>query len=167
MEVKMKEIPLTQGKIALVDDADYEWLNQRKWHAANNHGWGWYAERKGACDSNGKRHTILMHRVITGAGLGQQVDHKDRDGLNNQRANLRLCTASQNHANQKRCAGCSSRFKGVTWNKREGKWRARIGVHGERIFLGRFDDEVLAALAYNKAATEHFGEFARPNVIAA
>jgi len=159
----MKEITLTRGKIALVDDDDFEWLNQWKWYAMWN-GRHWYAVR-GAYSVDGKYHTILMHRVITDAQPSQQVDHKDTNSLNNRRANLRLCTQSQNSANAKKRAGCSSQYKGVHWNKQHSKWQVYVKAHGKQIHLGLFDDEVEAGLAYNDAATEHFGEFARLNRI--
>ena len=105
-----------------------------------------------------------MHRLIMGAQPGQLIDHKNRKGLDNQRGNLRFCTRSQNQANAKKRAG-SSRYKGVTWDKHWDKWRAMIGVRSKRFHLGYFDDEDDAGRAYNRAATEYFGEFARPNVI--
>ena len=160
----MKKIELSQGKVALVDDDDYEWLNQWSWHAMNNRGWGWYAVRSSP-RVDGKHHAILMHRQITDAQPEQTVDHKDRNGINNRQENLRLCTQSQNLANQKKRAGCSSRYKGVSWCKRDNKWRAKIKVHYKNIHLGLFDDEIEAALSYNDAAAEHFGEFARLNMI--
>jgi len=160
----VKEIKLTQDKVAQVDDADYEWLSAWKWYAKWD-GWHWYAMRNSPYDANGKQHTILMHRQILGAQPGEQVDHRNRKGLDNQRHNLRFCTYSQNQANRKKRAGCMSQYKGVHWDKRAGKWQARIRVHGKWIHLGLFDDEIAAALAYNKAATEYFGEFARPNTL--
>ena len=165
MEVKMREIPLTQGKVALVDDEDYEWLNQWKWYVMWD-GHHWYAVRNSPY-RNGKRHTIRMHRLIVGAQPGQVVDHKDSEvTLDNQRENLRFCTRSQNAMNaKKRCDGLSSRFKGVRWYKRDNNWMVRIGIDGKRIFLGYFDNEIEAAIAYNKAARERFGEFARLNVV--
>ena len=159
----MKTIELTQGQVALVDDDDYEWLNQWKW-CAHWQGLRWYAVRR-APTIDGKQYKIRMHRVVIDAQPGQQVDHKDRDGLNNRRDNLRLCTNSQNQANRGKQAGCSSKFKGVTWHKQTGKWQARIRVHRKGIYLGVFDDEVEAGRAYDDAAIEHFGEFARLNVI--
>jgi len=160
----MRKIKLTQGKVALVDDADFEWLNKFNWCAMNNHGRGWYAVRS-ARDANGKRYGIYMHRQIAGARPGQRADHKDGNGLHNWQANLRICTRSQNHANSQKQAGCSSQYKGVHWNKWHGKWQVQIMVRGKALWLGYFDDELMAARAYNKTAQEHFGEFARLNVV--
>jgi len=158
----MKEIELTQGKVALVDDEDFEELNKHKWRAMNNHGRGWYAVRRSS-SCNGKWHTIYMHREIMNAQPGQEVDHRNRKGLDNQRKNLRFCTCSQNQANAKKRVRCSSQYKGVNWNKQHDKWQAYIKVHGKQAYLGYFDDEIAAACAYDKAATERFGEFAHPN----
>ena len=164
MEDMVKEIELTQGKRTQVDDADFEWLSQWKWCVAWN-GWHWYAVRSIPCDSNSKQRRVWMHRLITNAQPGEQVDHQDRDGLNNQRENLRPCTQTQNNANRAKKAGCSSKFKGVYWSKRVGKWRSRIKIDGRQTDLGYFDDEVRAARAYDDASLEQYGEFAKLNVI--
>ena len=107
-----------------------------------------------------------MHRHILKAGPGQEIDHRDGDGLNNQRFNLRYCTDSENHANQHhKMAGCSSHYKGVGWYKATGKWRAVITVDYIFVHLGYFDSESDAAHAYNTAALKFFGEFARLNAL--
>lgn len=161
----MKEIELSQGMVATVDDDMYEELNQYKWYAHLD-GRRWYARRNTPHDSNGKRHTIYMARVIMNAQPEERVDHKDNMAtLNNQRENLRLCTNAQNNANRSKWGGCSSMYKGVYWDKQNSKWRARITAPCRRIHLGLFNDEIEAARAYNEAATEHFGEFARLNAI--
>ena len=158
----VKSIELTRGKVAWVDDEDYEWLNQWKWCATLScrH---WYAKRQGR--SNGKPRTICMHRLIMDAQPGQMIDHRDRNGLHNWRANLRFCTRSQNQENRKKHYGDTSQYKGVCWDKSMNKWRARISLDNKRIHLGRFNDEDEAGCAYNEAATELFGEFARLNMI--
>lgn len=105
-----------------------------------------------------------MHRLIIGAEKGQLVDHRDLDGLNNQRSNLRVCGSAQNALNRVKQKGAfSSQFKGVS--KREGQdvWRAAINIAGRRIRLGNFKIEIEAARAYDKAAVEHHGEFANIN----
>lgn len=108
--------------------------------------------------------TLCIHRLLM---LGvKEVDHKNGDGLDNRRENLRAATDSQNSANAGKCACAStSRFKGVSWGKDRGKWRAYIEMNGRQKFLGYFHDELDAARAYNEAALEAFGEFARVNVL--
>ena len=157
----MKEIQLTQGKMALVDDEDFEYLSQWKWQAKRD-GRRFYAIRHQST-INGKRPLIYMHRVLTGAEKGMEVDHIDMDGLNNQRSNLRKCTKQQNCQNRKALPG-NSVFKGVS-RIRNGSYVSYIRVDKKLKNLGTYRREIDAALAYNKAAVELFGEFARPNVI--
>jgi len=151
----MREIPLTQGKAALVDDADYERVM-----AAGP----W-------CHSNGyavKGHNgISMHRFLSGlvTGDGKKVDHKNRNGLDNRRRNLRVCTDSQNQANRRRSRNNNSGFKGVSFHRASGKYQAKIKVAGRMRWLGLFADPADAALAYNEAALKYHGEFARLNDI--
>ena len=160
--VMSKRIPLTQGKFAIVDEADFEWLNQWKWYAAK-HGKAYYAVR--GIRIKGKRHGIQMHRVILEPPPGLESDHINNDGLDNRRTNLRLCTRSQNKANSRKSANCSSRYKGVSWNRRSRKWTAYITTNYRRRHLGCFNDEEQAAAAYNVAARDNFKEFAKPNLI--
>lgn len=160
----MKEIPLTRGKVALVDDADFEGLSRFKWYAHKGTR-TWYAHRNRQLNA-GKQTTVLMHRQILGAVPGKEVDHRDGNGLNNQRCNLRLCEHAENGHNRcRKMAGGSSRYKGVSWNKRLGKWRADISVNWCQKYLGLFSDEGDAARAYNAAAVQFYGEFAALNVI--
>jgi AP2 domain/HNH endonuclease len=107
--------------------------------------------------------TVLLHRFITSAPDGLEVDHRDGDGLNNQRINLRFCTHALNLANQRPRTGCSSKFKGVSFDKRKKKWEAYIMVNQKRSRMGWFNDEEEAARAYDVAAIAAWGEFARPN----
>ncbi len=162
----MKEISLTQGYVAIVDNEDYEELMRHKWYAHRDSRTGtWYAQRN-VPQGNGKQTTSPMHRVILGAGPGEEVDHRNGDGLDNRRSNVRLCTKAQNTANRrKRRDACSSRFKGVARHKATGKWRARIMCGGKPKYLGLFADEIEAARVYNAAALKHFREFALLNVI--
>jgi len=153
----MKIITLTNGHETIVDDEDYAWLNQWKWYAKKD-GNTFYAVRQER--ENQQYKTILMHRQILGLGEGKLTDHMNRDGLDNRRSNLRACTRSQNAMNQCRQKGCPSRFKGVTWHKGVGKWQARITASGNCTYLGLYDTEEEAALVYNRAALECFGEFA-------
>lgn len=157
----MKLIPLSQSYFATVDDGDYEFLNQWKWYAIAKSGII-YAERTcryGTRSENKKQH-IKMHRLILGAiDPSIKVDHKDGDGLNNKRSNLRICTNAQNCMN----SSTKRKYKGIRKNARCSTWSARIMFNGKEIYLGSFSSQVEAVLAYNKAAIEYFGEFARIN----
>ena len=157
----VKEIPLTQGKIALVDDADFDELNQFKWFASRNKK-NWYALR--STKINGKSVQIRMHDVLLNPPEGKLPDHKDGNGLNNQRDNLRICTfAENNHNTRTQCRVKTSKFKGVSWRKDHLSWCAVLGVNCKNLFLGYFQVEIDAAKAYDAAARFHFGEFARTN----
>ena len=149
----MKEIPLTQGKFAIVDDADFEWLNRRKWFARFCKG-HWYAYSGHS--------QILMHRLIMNCPKGKEIDHWNNNGLDNRRANIRECSHSQNMANK---PGRSkiSKYKGLVYHKLAHKWRARIRCNYRCFHLGLFDSEINAAKAYDKKAKELFGEFAYLN----
>lgn len=154
----MKTIELTRGKVALVDDEDYERLNVHKWYIDYRGYVLTSAPREG-----GGQIRLRMHRVVMGAKPGEEVDHISGDRSDNRRANLRIATNTQNQANQRIRSGGSSKYKGVHWDKGERKWRATICRDGKRMALGRYDDERAAAIAYDKAAREHSGEFARTN----
>lgn len=160
MEENWKEIQLTKGKVAIVDAADYEALSAFKWFYLENK-----KKRTGYAYRTTKDHkTVLMHRQLMSAEKGQQTDHRDGDGLNNRRDNLRLCTHLQNQYNRDSPRkNKTSRFKGVHWLKRDNIWRAVICAAGRRIPLGYFSDEVEAARVYDAAAIKHHGEFARLN----
>jgi hypothetical protein len=140
----MKKIQLTQGKFAIVDDADYEWLNQWKWYACADCN-TYYAVR--AAYKDGKQTTVQMHRQILSLKPSdpRQCDHRDGNGLNNRRKNLRIATHAQNQHNQKPQKGGTSIYKGVSWHRHTAKWCARIGVNGQAICLGYFDSEIEAA----------------------
>jgi hypothetical protein len=146
-----KRIPLTQGKFAIVDDADYDSVSRFNWYA-ERHKRRWYARRQ----MDGKKQRL--HQFIL-SGV-KSIDHRDGDGLNNTRQNLRPASRSQNGANQKKIRG-SSRFKGVFWHLK--KWQVSIHADQKSIYLGRFDKETTAAKAYDAAAKFYFGEFARLN----
>lgn len=153
----MKEIPLG-GKstgVALVDDEDYERISQFLWHESRN-GFNRYAR---SADGKGQGTALKMHRVVLGLQAGDpMVDHIDGNGLNNQKANLRLVSPRENQWNSRRRGNGR---KGVCRATRRGYWRARILVNGKRIHLGTFNSEEEAAAAYAEAAKLHFGEFAR------
>jgi hypothetical protein len=156
-----REIQLTRGLVALVDDEDFERLNQYKWQATKARR-TFYAVRTERVD--GCRRTVAMHCVLAPAPVGLEVDHRDHDGLNNTRANLRVCTRAQNAANQLRKAeGDSSEYKGVSWDTEKQAWLVSIKQNNAGRYVGRFDDEVTAALAYDEAARTAFGEFASVN----
>ncbi len=157
----MKRIPLTQGKYATVDDEDYDWLMQWKWYANFDYH-NWYAVRKGTKEKGKKRPMIRMHRVIMGAQAGQEIDHENGDGLDNQKHNLRFCTHPQNNYNRANFHH-TSKYKGVSWKTAKGKWYVAIRHKGKHIFIGMYVDEDEAGRAYDEKAKELFGEFARPN----
>lgn len=157
----MKRIKLTQGKFAIVDDDDYEWLNSFKWCAIKN-GDTFYAVRNFTVD--GRRMIQSMRLFITGYNPEKlQIDHRYRNGLNNQRSNLRPCTPSENQMNSKPQRNSSSIYKGVSWNKLRCKWLSQIQVYGKKIYIGLFSDEKDAARAYDNVAIKHFGAFALLN----
>jgi hypothetical protein len=154
-------IPLTQGKHAIVDAADFEWLSQWKWHADWSERRQTWTARTNLRRANGKYRGIRMHQMLMGY-LGFRVDHRNGDGLDNRRSNLRPCTAVTNAQNRSKLTSKSSIFKGVTYN-RQGMWQAYIRVDKKLKHLGMFDNEIDAARAYNLAANEHFGAFAKLN----
>ena len=152
----MKRIKLTQGKFALVDDEDFAKLSKYKWHSLKGTN-TFYAAR-------GFR--LRMHRFILNAKEGQEIDHRDGNGLNNQKSNLRFCTHSQNNMNQRKLKkNLSSKYKGVSWHKNKKKWAVSIYIDGKNKYLGDFKDETDAAEAYNEAAMKYYGEFANLNTI--
>lgn len=155
----MKTIPLTKGKVALVDDDVFEYLSQWKWYCSTEN----RAVRTTGDGQNQKM--IYMHREIMNAPAGIEVDHRSLNTLDNQRDNLRLSTRSQNSANKKKYSTNKSGYKGVSWSKGMKKWCAQITVNYKNICLGYFDDPVDAAKAYDSAAKERFGDFARGNGI--
>lgn len=156
----MMQIPLTRGMFALVDDEDYDELIQHPWFVFPAK-WTFYAVREKT--EGGRRKKIFMHRAILKAPLGQDVDHRDGDGLNNQRMNLRFATNSQNQANRIRLKQNISGRRGVSWNRQRKRWQALICKDRKCMFLGDFAEIDEAARAYDAAARKLFGEFARPN----
>lgn len=154
----MKEIKLTQGKVALVNDEDYEWLNQWKWLAHKVRGI-YYAKRN--IWINNKRKLVGMHRIIMDTLENMEVDHKDHDTLNNQRHNLRNCFHKQNLRNQKPNKQSTSQYLGVYSNG--GKFIAKIGVNGKSIYLGTKETLEQAVILRDGAAKKYSGEFAYLN----
>lgn len=164
----MKKIKLTQGKYALVDDADFEVLNKVRWsiHKSINRD-VFYAKKNGE-QKNYKKSTIYMHSFIMKTPIGMETDHINGNGLDNRRSNLRVVSSAQNHINQSSYKNTSSKYKGVTWHKHKHKWQAAIGFGGSvikrnNIYLGLFTSEKEAGRAYDEKAKELYGEFARLN----
>ena len=156
----VKEIKLANNKgVALVDDEDYERLNEYKWNLAKPY----YASTN--IYINNERTMKRMHLLILDGIKGKEIDHIDGNGLNNQKNNLRLVNRSQNCMNRNKRKNCSSKYKGVSWDKNEKKWRVHICINKKIKYLGRFENEIKAANAYNKAAKELFNEYANLNEV--
>lgn len=153
-----KEIQLTKGYVAIVDDDLYPLLARYKWRAHGPDRYGnVYASR------TEKKRKVFMHRQILGISdepTSVMCDHINGDTLDNRRSNLRLATGAQNSRNRKLQTNNSSGFKGVSWNEHSRRWRAQICVNRKRMVLGHFDDPKEAARAYNVAAKKHHREFA-------
>jgi len=160
----MAEIPLTRGMVALVDDEDVPLLAGYKWHAT----WSdkWYA-RAMLPREEGRKKTVFMHRLLM-PGV-RQVDHKNGDGLDNRRSNLRPATSSQNGGNRAKLSKVTtSAYKGVSIAARlRPTWQAAIKFGDRSKHLGYFPTEAAAAFAYNEAARAQWGEYAKLNVIEA
>lgn len=161
--VIMKRIKLTQGKFAIVDEADFEWLNQ----------WNWYlSETKNTCYAfrsfkmAGKWTTVTMHRFILGLKKGNSLesDHKNGKGLDNRRENLRICTHSENMQNRHRMKkGRSCHRQGVYRLESSGRWMASIMKNYKSLYIGTYSTAELAAHAYDKKAVELYGSSAKTN----
>jgi len=150
----MKEIKLTKGQVALVDDEDFEWLNQWKWYASQSPCGIFYAVRT-------SKH-LTMHRLIMNTPDNMEVDHIDHNGLNNQRSNLRNCTSRQNHMNRRKIKSGTSIYKGVFANSTT-RYVAYVRIEGKIKKIGSFKTEEDAARAYDEAAKKYYGEFANLN----
>jgi len=157
-----RKIRLTEGKFTLVDQNDFYWLNNFDWVTKRGNK-SFYAVRfDNDCAKWPKM--VSMHRQIMNSPAGLLVDHRNLDGLDNRRDNLRLATYCQNNCNIKISkAGCSSQYRGVHWDKQVKRWRAHLQSDGKHIGLGYFDSEIAAARAYDAAAKKYHGEFARLN----
>ncbi len=150
----MVKIDLPNNRYAIIDKEDL--------HLIQGYKWTWTGKYVRATTKTGG---VYLHRIITGASKGSDVDHKNGDTLDNRRENLRVCSRSENSANQKRMRGGSSKYKGVTFCKTRNKWVAKIMKNYKTVFIGRYKTEENAALAYNKKAVELFGEFAFINEV--
>lgn len=151
----MKEIPLSNGGAATIDDEDFDVLSLSRWRKFRSRR-AFYVQA-----TSGPHRWKLMHRVVLRAVLGEMIDHKNRNGLDNRKENLRRCTSSQNNGNRAKHAknGKTSPYKGVCYDKKQRKFLAQIS-HQK---FGRFDSEVAAARAYDEAARAKWGVFARLN----
>lgn len=159
--------PNYPNMFTVVDDEDFDKLKVFKWTARARFNTFYAVRRRHKRELPGSR-LIYLHREVMAAEVGIPVDHIDGDGMNNTRSNLRTCTIQQNGQNSRKTKKPkSSKFKGVNFHKRDRVYRARITVCGRKTELGTFRNEIDAAKAYNQAATEHFGEFARLNELPA
>ena len=150
----MKTIKLTKEQVTLVDSPDFKKLSRYKWFVSS-HG---YAIR-----DDERRKRIYMHRFIMDAPSGMVIDHINGNGLDNRRENLRICTQGQNTINARKIKVKTSIYKGVYFSKVCNRWVAQIGLNWKRKYLGLYDDEKSAAIAYDKVARETFGVFANTN----
>jgi hypothetical protein len=156
-----RKIYLDEGKWTILDQQDYCRFAGFKW-CIGGYKDKYYAVRGQIIDPADIK-IVRLHRLIMNAPDGLLVDHKNGDGLDNRRSNLRLATHSQNQCNKRKKANTSSRFSGVYWDKAKRKWVARTKYQGKSIWLGVFDSEIDAARAYDAAAKKYYGEFARLN----
>jgi HNH endonuclease len=155
-------IPLNHGRFALVDERDYAAVRHFKWRVLQR------GSQHLSVQTHANGHPVYLHRIVMARALGRsipkglQVDHRDGDGFDCRRSNLRLSTPSQNGFNQ-RLTKAKSGFRGVYWHRKAGMWRAMIRVQYKLILVGCFHDPVLAARARDDAARRIFGDFARLN----
>lgn len=157
----MRTIPLTKGVFAVVDDDWFEMLSLVAWQCSDNRKGNQYAVKSLAGNK-----TDFMHRIIADAKKHELVDHINGNGLDNRRCNLRICSSLQNNANARKTRKkTSSKYKGVTWHSRDCKWQVQANGTQKKIYIGYFDSEKDAALAYNDYAIKTWGEFAKLNII--
>ncbi len=157
-----RELTLSKGYVTKVDAKDFSELSRWMWGASEARGLVYAVTGQWIPEKQGYKR-IYLHTYLMGIRNGFVVDHESGDSLDNRRDNLRWSTVQQNAQNQKARNNITGKFKGVGWCKREEKWRARISINRKDITLGYFNTELEAALAYDKAAKQYFGEFARLN----
>lgn len=159
----MKLLTLTKGYQTKVDDADYAWLSQWSWYASIGHTGLVYAKRRKRNYQFQSSWIVSMQNEILGLDRRAIADHEDNDTLNNQRVNLRPCSQSMNLANKRLGSNNTSGFKGISLDKRVGRWAAYVTSQGKRTFLGMHDQAIEAARTYDRHAIKAFGEFALTN----
>lgn len=160
----MKLIPLSQGQHAMVDDEDYDFLIQYRWHAHKKPGEKTFYAKRITPYIEGKRTSYFMHReILKLTDKKIKVDHIDHNGLNCQRSNMRLCSDQENSRNKTKRKKGSSQYHGVFWHKAGKAWTASVAVDGKKVYLGLFKDETDAAIARDEAVKKHYGEFANLN----
>jgi hypothetical protein len=153
-----KVIKLTKGQIAIVDDEDYDFLSQWKWHF-NQDRYGGYATKM--IKKGKKRLALKMHRLIMAVSNNMQIDHINGNKLDNRKINLRICNVQENMRNRGNQKNNTSGYKGVNFFKN--KWRSYIYVNKKQIFLGYFKELSDAVHAYNDASLKYFGDFSKLN----
>lgn len=154
-----KIIVLTKGQVTYVDEEDFDRLNQWKWYARATKK-NFYVCRK---DKFNRYKSIDITREILGnIPKGKEIDHANRNTLDNRKSNLRICNRSQNNMNRPKFVG-SSKYKGVCWHRRAKKWRATINKNNKQIYLGLFENEKVAAEIYDEIAIKMYGDFAYLN----
>jgi hypothetical protein len=156
-----RRIYLDEGIYTIVDPEDYYRLKKFNWYLLI-----WNKKFYARCNikiGSTETKTVSMHRMILNAPKGILVDHINGDSLDNRRANLRFATHQQNACNSRKKAGCTSKYRGVSWNKHKKKWRATLQYKGKSVFHKMFDSEIEAARTYDAAAKIHHGIFARLN----
>jgi hypothetical protein len=156
-------LELTRGYRTTIDANMYNLIRPHRWHVmtSNNKQYAIHTKRINKDVNHGKNKCIMMHRLIMGVKEynGTVIDHIDGDGLNNRKSNLRVCTHSENHMNQKVRINSFTGLKGVFYDKRRNYYYSSIIVNSKCIYLGSFESPDMAKKAYDNAAIKHFGEF--------
>jgi hypothetical protein len=159
----MKTIVISNGSTVLVDDKDFEALSQYKWTAHVNRT-TCYAIRRQRISEDRPGSIVYMHRQIMCPMEGMVVDHINKDGLDNRRENLRICSQTENLRNQRPRSNKRSKFKGVSWNENDMAYHSRLQFGGRGVWLGMYKSEVDAAKAYDAGAIHYYGKYALTNV---
>jgi hypothetical protein len=164
IEQPYRYVPLTRGQVAIVDLDDFTWVSQWNWSALwipSKH--GFYAVRSAVIE--GKKRCLYLHRELLQCSPDEYTDHRDGNSLDCRRSNIRRCRPIDNTRNRGVQTVNTSGLKGVSFDRFRNKWKSRINVDGKEIFLGRFANSMDAAIAYNNAAREYYGDFAWLNQV--